>query len=241
MGEIKILNGNLPVQSTALASRTIVVKLQSGGRRAYAMNKAIKTIKKVSETEKETVFDIQLKDGVKFRGQSTPKTFHELVKYEGSDEADYIIYERSADEVTKKNKRMIIVLSILALLIVPGLFMGEGNKSQVSRQPSSEMIEIGQTIQIEEEPEKIPNRKAEALTYCQILVKQNARSPSTVDFPFISDMAISYDKRIYTVRSYFDAQNGFGATVRQNYYCKMHYTGTGPIDGLELLGFEFVD
>jgi hypothetical protein len=89
--------------------------------------------------------------------------------------------------------------------------------------------------------EKIPYLKPNALTYCQILVKQSLRSPSTADFPFNPNITVSSDKKIYTIRSYVDAQNAFGATLRQNYHCKMHYTGIGPIDGLELLDFYLVN
>jgi len=58
----------------------------------------------------------------------------------------------------------------------------------------------------------------------QEFVKRQLRSPSTADFPLINASGVSVSRFTnddgrcaFTVRGYVDAQNGFGATVRQNY------------------------
>jgi len=63
-----------------------------------------------------------------------------------------------------------------------------------------------------------------AFVMSQEFVKRQLRSPSTADFPLINASGVSVSRFTnddgrcaFTVRGYVDAQNGFGATVRQNY------------------------
>ncbi|MDD9815526.1 MAG: zinc-ribbon domain-containing protein [Gammaproteobacteria bacterium] len=72
------------------------------------------------------------------------------------------------------------------------------------------------------------NGRSLAYTYAQDLVKMNLRSPSTADFPF-SDFQwrmhskTADDSCIFTIKSYVDAQNAFGATVRHHYVAELKY------------------
>jgi hypothetical protein len=54
-----------------------------------------------------------------------------------------------------------------------------------------------------------------AYTYAQIAVKDQLKSPSTAKFPSMRDATISHSGNTYTVKLYVDAQNSFGATVRE--------------------------
>jgi len=62
-----------------------------------------------------------------------------------------------------------------------------------------------------------------AFVYSKYFVEERLRSPSTADFPF-SEYTSSYlGDCTHSVSSYVDAQNGFGAVVRQYYTAKMQY------------------
>jgi hypothetical protein len=76
-------------------------------------------------------------------------------------------------------------------------------------------------------PENLTNM---ALIQCQNFVTQQLRSPASADFPFSDfESNISTDN-LYIIRSYVDAQNGFGATIRTRWRCKARYTGGEEAD-----------
>lgn len=50
-------------------------------------------------------------------------------------------------------------------------------------------------------------------------VKDSLKAPSTADFPWSLGSTVPLGKNQYTVSSYVDAQNGFGAMIRTNYAC----------------------
>lgn len=59
-------------------------------------------------------------------------------------------------------------------------------------------------------------------------VKERLRSPSTADFPgvFDRDGHITYNgNQTYSIRSYVDAQNAFGGTVRTHFAAEVQQTG----------------
>jgi hypothetical protein len=65
-----------------------------------------------------------------------------------------------------------------------------------------------------------------ALVMCEEFVKDNLKSPSTASFPFeegkVAPLPDEGDGH-YIVRGAVDAQNSFGAMLRTQYYCKVHY------------------
>ncbi len=55
-----------------------------------------------------------------------------------------------------------------------------------------------------------------AISAAEELVKGQLKSPSTAKFPWgNSSFSVTKNGKKYTVKGYVDAQNGFGATVRQ--------------------------
>jgi hypothetical protein len=58
---------------------------------------------------------------------------------------------------------------------------------------------------------------------CRDFVRDRLKSPSTADFP----MSIGRDvgNNTYVLYSYVDAENSFGAKIRNDFYCKIKYTG----------------
>lgn len=69
-----------------------------------------------------------------------------------------------------------------------------------------------------------------AVVQCQNYVKDRLRSPSTADFPWLDHAVVPRGNETYMVKSYVDAQNGFGATVRNDYICEIRYTGGEAAD-----------
>lgn len=61
-----------------------------------------------------------------------------------------------------------------------------------------------------------------AYTTARAFVKKNLKCPSTAEFASILDIKYSVnDDGSVSIISYVDSQNGFGATVRTNFSCKI--------------------
>lgn len=70
----------------------------------------------------------------------------------------------------------------------------------------------------------------------QILVKKRLKSPSSASFPFGGAQGVTpLGSGRYRVSSYVDAQNSFGATLRQPFTGVIRRVG----DGWQLESFEF--
>jgi tetratricopeptide (TPR) repeat protein len=68
-----------------------------------------------------------------------------------------------------------------------------------------------------------------AILVCEQFVTKNIMSPSTAKFPGILQQRVSKIQGKtdeYEVVGYVDAQNGFGAMIRNYYTCDVQYTGT---------------
>ena len=76
-------------------------------------------------------------------------------------------------------------------------------------------------------PKAESDHRSMAVVQCKNYVKNRLRSPSSADFPWIDldQSVVSTGNETYIVSSYVDAQNAFGATVRNDYVCKIQYTG----------------
>ena len=65
-------------------------------------------------------------------------------------------------------------------------------------------------------------KEAEIVTFCDILLKQAVKSPSTLDIAWQWKYAISDEPDIVIVQRDFDSQNGFGAMIRSRYHCEVN-------------------
>ena len=74
----------------------------------------------------------------------------------------------------------------------------------------------------------------------QGFVEDRLRSPSSADFENCYDAVLSYlpDEDIYTVFTYVDSQNGFGAMLRTYYYTELKYIGS---EKWKLIDLEIYD
>lgn len=62
---------------------------------------------------------------------------------------------------------------------------------------------------------------------CERLVTDALRSPSSATFSGPSDTkTLSISPNVWRINGWVDAQNGFGAQIRNNYECQVRYTGT---------------
>lgn len=74
----------------------------------------------------------------------------------------------------------------------------------------------------EKHDKKLRSKDMEALVYCQTLVEKSLKSPATADMPFAQPI-VDTENSIFTVHSYVDAQNSYGAILRTNYACMLKY------------------
>lgn len=66
--------------------------------------------------------------------------------------------------------------------------------------------------------------KVSACIVAEKFVKQSLKAPATAEFPpGTSECRTSQSGRKWTVNSYVDSQNGFGALIRTYYLAKMNY------------------
>lgn len=76
----------------------------------------------------------------------------------------------------------------------------------------------------------LQNKRATAYSRSQKFVKERLKSPATAEFPSAAwdgdQIRVGYDdaEEIYTVASYVDSQNAFGATVRTNFIAQLQNT-----------------
>ena len=65
----------------------------------------------------------------------------------------------------------------------------------------------------------------------QLFVKEQLKAPHTAEFPGIDENSITdLGDHTYIINSYVDAQNSFGASIRNRYRVKLRYTGGDPIN-----------
>lgn len=131
----------------------------------------------------------------------------------------------------------ILILAIIgsALLVMTGPDEGTSNYStmpELQTDPSTASTRPNPNVP------KAGTDTAGAWAYTQIYVKKQLKSPSTAKFPWTGVRDVEpRTNNIYMVKSYVDAQNAFGATVRQHFICEIQ-----DIDeGWKVISFEFVE
>jgi hypothetical protein len=65
----------------------------------------------------------------------------------------------------------------------------------------------------------------DAFYMSQKFVNDRLKAPSTAKYPSSSDVSIKQTGNKWIVTGYVDAQNSFGAMIRQNYICEMEVSG----------------
>jgi hypothetical protein len=76
------------------------------------------------------------------------------------------------------------------------------------------------------------NLKIDIWVCAQNVVEDNLKSPSSADFCSIVDASVySNGNNNYTVIGYVDAENGFGAVIRNDFTVTLTFTGSGYKNG----------
>lgn len=73
--------------------------------------------------------------------------------------------------------------------------------------------------------ERTTGSETGAWVVCTERVAEQLRSPSTADFPAMRSADITGGPTEYAISSYVDAENAFGATVREPWTCEARFTG----------------
>lgn len=118
-----------------------------------------------------------------------------------------------------------------SLLIVGGVVFGVGAFQTLIR-------DKGRTentpVPAEPKKPKPEHSKIEAWVIAQQFVKQQLKSPGTASFGSLMGDTQSYDKqcddlgqKTYSCHGWVDAQNSFGATIRNNWTITVTYVGDG--------------
>jgi hypothetical protein len=111
----------------------------------------------------------------------------------------------------KKSKAAAIVLLILILLGCVGIWTLSGGANSPSGASAF-----------------VPDR-FNAWVACQNFVTKNLKAPSSAQFPSTTDPDVSIahlSNDRWSVLGYVDAQNSFGAQLRQTFTCQVIYSGT---------------
>ena len=224
MATIKIMSaqrGSFPAQKAQLVLGQLTVKTSVGGQKIYTIKSAITSVTTVSEHKNDVVFDIVFNDGSTFRGEASRKIVHELTKYVGAKSSSILgSSTRGVTEKTKEqaNKQTIITLSIL-LPVCYILYQCTGSSPDAPSRDSN-----------------LESKKIEAVIKCKDFAKNSLKAPKTAEFPW-SVAANVIGSEYFTVNSYVDAQNSFGALIRTNYHCALTYQG-GGVNGWKLEEFK---
>jgi Double zinc ribbon len=83
----------------------------------------------------------------------------------------------------------------------------------------------------------LPYSESTAFYICQQFVEKRLKAPASAKFAsYSTDMTIDLGDGKFRVSSYVDSQNGFGAMLRNNYTCTVHWTGgsSWSLDNLDM-------
>lgn len=140
---------------------------------------------------------------------------------------------------TKKPKSKllkIILLSLLAfiaLLIIAAFITAITSSPEESKARDERIKQREQKELLEEKAEKEKQQKAEdeknrkhygkmdALVQSQVYIENKLKSPGSAKFDSSTDGVIQTNDTTFTVISYVDSQNGYGALLRTHYSCKV--------------------
>lgn len=87
----------------------------------------------------------------------------------------------------------------------------------------------------EQQEQKAEHSEYAAYAVSQKLLEDKLHSPSTAEYPAMSTVDVEHlGEGVYTVDAYVDAQNAYGAMVRQDYYMKIQYEGDDYWNVLEM-------
>jgi hypothetical protein len=114
-------------------------------------------------------------------------------------------------------------LLMAAIVVVGGIYILSTSSNSSSAKPNDE--------------------SSMAFIQCKDFVKDNLKAPSTADLPFLDYQATKVGDNHYIIKSHVDAQNGFGATIRNSFLCDLEWNGIEAANrkNWSLLSLRFFD
>lgn len=121
---------------------------------------------------------------------------------------------------------LISIVAINILGIIFYLFSNPKNLENFEKQQIQEKINDSiKESKDEIETNASADRSTEAFVFSQEIISNKLKSPASAEFPSITDenvRVVRNDKK-YTILSFVDSQNSFGAQMRAKYICEMTY------------------
>ena len=93
-------------------------------------------------------------------------------------------------------------------------------KNSTSKTTTTEVVETN------------PSRAQDAWVCAKDIVSSELKSPSTAKYCTYPEATVTKKGDIYTVKGYVDAQNSYGATIRQNFTVTLELTASGYKNGM---------
>ncbi|SNB29693.1 conserved hypothetical protein [Flavobacterium psychrophilum] len=124
---------------------------------------------------------------------------------------------------------LIWIASSIALIFIIAIvsLINETPQEKKAREELAIQNEKQEQIQRQKEAEieRIKNlpkyEKMDALVQSQLYIESKLKSPGSAKFDISIERVIKSNDTIFTVISFVDSQNGFGALLRTNYSCKV--------------------
>ena len=117
---------------------------------------------------------------------------------------------RKNEEKKKQSKKGIGCLLVIIIFIIFVVILSSGgNDTSTPAQGTSENM---------------------AFIQSQAYVKDFLKSPGSADFPFADFSYIDHEDDSYTIQSYVDSQNSFGAMIRSDYTATLKYLSGDDAD-----------
>lgn len=133
-----------------------------------------------------------------------------------------------------------------SLYITAGDFYSNGDKYEICTIPKYQRVEkngisiyrkeestqsgvsgeSGGTIASSSEKDSYGHTKYDAITIAEKQVKAKLKSPSTAKFSAASETSVTRSGNTWRVTGWVDAQNGFGATLRNSYTVKIEFASS---------------
>lgn len=141
------------------------------------------------------------------------------------------------------------LLSIIVLLLLAAFITAITSTPEEIKARNERVREREQKEQLEEKAEKEKEQKEEeeknrkhyskfdALSNTQSQIEEYLKSPGSAEFDSSTDGVIQVNDTTFTVKSYVDSQNGFGALLRTHYSCKIIFhpkTDTHNVENLKM-------
>lgn len=104
-----------------------------------------------------------------------------------------------------------IIKTLIAVLIIGFVFYNMEQKAEKEKEQKNNPINNGYSNSKYSDDDT----KLVIKIYVEDIIKEKLKSPSTANFPYLSDWSIYEESyNTYSVSSYVDAENGFGSEVR---------------------------